>query len=663
MTESPGGTAGNGAESATLSRDLSDFLIEFSIALNKHAMYPGGHPSLEPAADRVIARVQPLLASRGTLSLGVARSQLVIEGVATDPKNPVLSDLASRLHRHHLGAVMFRPGVNAPELRDMLTLLAVEADRTGEPLGLGDAERLTQWGHLQLFPLTYDRLELLDEENAHETSKHRTRGAQLWVGLARAAMAEGLDEDDEDGTDPTAVARAIIEHPKTAAYDQVIVGYLLQIAEELRSAGGREAAELKERISKLIGNLDGPTVDRLLEMGGDRTQRRQFMLDASKGMALDAVLDLVQAAHRSEQQQELSHSMLRMLQKLAQHAEAGGGKRSGAADASLREQVAELVSAWALDDPNPAAYGAALQQMAGARSPFSVSPEERFAPEPRRMLHMALEVGQMGEAVAHAVDQLADSGELGSVLRTVQEVDSPAVSDGVWKHVATPEMVARVAGHEPLDKATLEMLVQRMGMPAAQPMVHALAESEDSQTRRHLIDLVVRLGEEVGPLAVQWLGDERAHVQRNMLTILAELPVTPKGFQASDYLKHPDARVRREAIRIMLKDPEGRERAICQALADSEERIVRVGLAGAQEDCPDTAVSLLVSQVERTGNPELRLLAIRALGRSRHQLALETLLGIASPTHEDARAGRALAAAVKSKDPEIAGAATAGGSA
>jgi len=141
MTESPGGDAGSsGAESATLSRDLSDFLIEFSIALNKHAMYPGGHPSLEPAAERVIARVQPLLASRGTLSLGVARSQLVIEGVATDPKNPVLSDLANRLHRHHLGAVMFRPGVDAPELRDMLTLLAAEADRTGEPLGLGEPD-------------------------------------------------------------------------------------------------------------------------------------------------------------------------------------------------------------------------------------------------------------------------------------------------------------------------------------------------------------------------------------------------------------------------------------------------------------------------------------------------------------------------------------------
>ena len=71
---------------SALSSDLADVLIELSIALHKHAMYPEGHPSLSPACERVAQRLDPLLAERGTLSLGVARDQLVIEGVATDPK-------------------------------------------------------------------------------------------------------------------------------------------------------------------------------------------------------------------------------------------------------------------------------------------------------------------------------------------------------------------------------------------------------------------------------------------------------------------------------------------------------------------------------------------------------------------------------------------------
>ena len=38
-------------EAATLSRELSDFLIEFSIGLHKNAIYPAGHPLRDSAAD------------------------------------------------------------------------------------------------------------------------------------------------------------------------------------------------------------------------------------------------------------------------------------------------------------------------------------------------------------------------------------------------------------------------------------------------------------------------------------------------------------------------------------------------------------------------------------------------------------------------------------
>src|SRR6266545_8940 len=117
-----------GGERATLSRDLSDFLIELSIALHKHAMYPEGHPSLGPAAAGVVRRAELLLDQRPTLSLGVARQQLVIEGVATDPKHPVLRELAERLHRHHLGAVTFRRGVKEGAVADALRTLAIEAE-------------------------------------------------------------------------------------------------------------------------------------------------------------------------------------------------------------------------------------------------------------------------------------------------------------------------------------------------------------------------------------------------------------------------------------------------------------------------------------------------------------------------------------------------------
>jgi len=109
---------------AILSRDLSDFVIELSIALHKHAMYPDGHPSLETSRTRLLRRLDSLLAERPTLSLGVAREQLIIEGVATDPRNPLLHGLARQLHAHDAGALKFLAGVADDELDEVLRMLA-----------------------------------------------------------------------------------------------------------------------------------------------------------------------------------------------------------------------------------------------------------------------------------------------------------------------------------------------------------------------------------------------------------------------------------------------------------------------------------------------------------------------------------------------------------
>src|SRR5256884_7012497 len=202
-------------ERAALSRDLADFLIELSIALHKHAMYPEGHPSLAPAAAGVTRRAALLLEDRATLSLGVARQQLVIEGVATDPKHPVLAELAARLHRHHLGAVTFRRGVEPGEMATVLKTLAVDAERTGQPLGLGPPERLRAWTCVQLHPLTYERLELVDD--GAPASERGARAAQLWVGLARAALTAQAGDSAPTPTEPAGFAPALDEHPPSAA--------------------------------------------------------------------------------------------------------------------------------------------------------------------------------------------------------------------------------------------------------------------------------------------------------------------------------------------------------------------------------------------------------------------------------------------------------------
>jgi len=385
------------AERAALSRELADFLIELSIALHKYTMYPEGHPSLEPAVVAVTRRAERLFEGRPTVALGVARQQLVIEGVATDVKNPLLAELAGRLHRHHLGAVTFHRGLRVNEVADVLRTLAVEAERSGEPIGLGPPEQMRAWEHVRLHSVTYERLELLsDDGQAPADDKgakaRELRGAQLWVGLARAALAmEAIAEDGSPPlSEPSVIAKAIDEHPRSAAYDQVIVGYLLQIADELKHTGGAEAAALRRRTSKLVGALQPGTLRRLIEMGGDNAQRFKFAIDATHGLAVDAVLEIVRAMADATHK-TVSDPLVRMLAKMAQHAEQGPVEMRPQADEALREQVRDLLTGWSLEDPNPDAYGQALHRMTAA-TPSSVLPHnDTVQPaEPLRILQTAV---------------------------------------------------------------------------------------------------------------------------------------------------------------------------------------------------------------------------------------------------------------------------------
>ena len=677
-------------ERATLSRDLADFLIELSIALHKHAMYPEGHPSLAPAAAGVTRRAELLLEDRTTLSLGVARQQLVIEGVATDPKHPVLAELAARLHRHHLGAVTFRRGVETAEVASVLKTLAVDAERSGQPLGLGAPERLRAWAHAQLHPLTYERLELVEEDAP--ASERGARAAQLWVGLARAALtAQAGNDDQPTPTEPAVIARAIDEHPRTdaAAYDQVIVGYLLQIAEELKTAGSADAVALRRRTSRLIRALKPETLRRLVDMGGDFTQRRKFVHDATDGMAVDAVLEIVRAAADSSHQ-TISHSLVRMLSKLAAHAEGGAPEVRPQADAALRDQVRRLLEGWTLTDPNPDAYGAALQRMARA-APARAATGGEYATEPDRIVAMALEVDTVNAHVLGAADRVAQEGRLGRLLDALAEVpESQGAASQVWARLATADVVRQLAMREPVDFKTLERLVPRVGLLAAAPLLDALAAAEARGVRRGLLAQLARMGPEIAPVVIPRLEDSRWYVTRNMLALLEDLSPLPPGFSAAAYLRHADARVRWQAVKVQVKLPAARDEALALGLQDHDPRTLRLalGLAVALQSCPDSAVPVLTGRAtERALPPDVRTLAVRALGHARAPAALTTLLrlastgrtlfgreklppkspellaalaGLASGWQQDPRARALLRRAAGSSDPDIRAAADTG---
>jgi hypothetical protein len=625
--------AAAGGAPAVLSRDLADFLVEFSIALQKHAIYPAGHPLLTNSVENVARRLDSLLVERMSLAIGVARRQLVIEGVATDPEHPLLQELAGKLHRHHLGAVKFSRGIDRVELADSLVTLGAEGARGAAPLGLTAADVSARWHHVRIFPLTYDRLELLDQEPDEvpkdDSAMRASRAAELWVGLARAALMADTSNDDTE-LEPTAVAKAIDEHAREQAYDQVIVGYLLQIAEEIKVTQGKEAAALQRRVSRMVSALNPETLKRLLDMGGDVHQRRRFVLDAAQGMTVEAIVDLVKAAADAEGQ-TVSNSFIRMLSKLALHARVDDeGSRHRLAEGALRDQVVRLLGQWSNQDPNPAAYRMALEHLSRT-APVAASIAIPNFCEPERLVKMALEVAVTGPKVDSAVEKLALQGNphVAALLDMLDGApDGSPVADGIWEQLVKRDTLRVLVSATRVDPVLVERFAKRQGFGAATVLLDALAAVQEGKWHDRLVDVIASLGDGAAPTVLVRMRGAPWHLQRDYLAILARLPTPPRGFDATSFLKHAEPSVRREAIRLLLRVPELRDRAMITALADSDERVLFIALNGALEHCSGGAARLIMRRVEQRElkDSTLRVLGVRAVAALQTEESLEWLV-------------------------------------
>jgi hypothetical protein len=504
---------------------------------------------------------------------------------------------------------------------------------------LGAPEQLRAWDHVRLHPITYERLELLEEDDQavpdDKGAKERgLQGAQLWVGLARAALsADALAADDgappSSATEPSMIAKAIDEHPKSAAYDQVIVGYLLQIADELKHTGAAEAVALRRRTSKLVGALQPGTLRRLIEMGGDNAQRTKFAIDATHGLAVDAVLEIVRAMADASHK-TVSDPLVRMLSKLAQHAEHGTAEARPQADEALRDQVRGLLEGWTLEDPNPDAYAKALQKMAAASPVTGARSAWQQTAEPLRIVQTALETGVLGFGAWRAIERLVAEHHVGDLVDLLTaSPPSPDVGP-LWTRVTSPDVVRELASTEPPDFATLDRVLPRLPVDGFEPLLDVLGASESRTTRRGLLDRLTRAPRELGSVIATRLAREIPwYVTRNLLLVLDGLPALPDGFRAAAFIAHEDARVRREALKVSLKVQAEREPALLGALRDADPRMVRVALTAALEDCQPPALPLITQIVhDQAVASELRVLAIKVLGRVRNVAALTALLEI-----------------------------------
>lgn len=617
---------------AALSRELGEFLIELSIGVHRYAMYPPDHPSLAPVTESIAGRLAELFQDRESLSLGIALRQLVIDGVATDPKHPVLSELARRLHGHQLGALRFERGIRSEELGDLLGALAEDVGPDADPMGLRPVEEIPRFEHAAMHPVGYDALELRDGGEGGEGDRATT----LWLGLARAALAR-KEMGSEDVPESAELARVIRERERNAAYEEVIAGYLRQLTRELRTTTGGEADAVRRRVSSLVSQLDERTLTRLVDTGSDSSREGSFLLDASHSLAVDSVLHILKAAAHSSGQ-TISDSMTRLLSKLAMHAEGEASPIRSRADGALREHVERLLEGWELADPNPEAYSGILDAMARS-SPLAPRTRDEEEAEgrdgPERVLKTALEVDAWGPTVDRALGSALQSEEgTRTVLDLVREApEESRVAEEIRARLTDPDEFRSLLAGNRVDEEGLRALLDGMGEDAIAPLLDVLADTDHRAVRRKVFDALLSMGPEVGRRAVGRLQgkDRRWFVLRNMLALVARLDEVPEDFDPQPFLDHEDLRVRREALPLAFRLPGRRDRALATALSDADERMVRMGLLQLGDSVPEAVLPTLINRVvlSTDRSREIRTLGVRALSGTRASLARSALLELA----------------------------------
>jgi len=591
---------------------INAFLVRVSIALHKHGTYPPGHPALVSADSALTLATESLFAERASLGIGVARRTLLIDGVPTDSTNAVVKELAERLHRREVGGIMLRRGVTADELSEALQQLSADPQLFRERLH-GHGEPLPTWPHIDIVPPAFRRLALADEDGGETADDGAAQ--KLWLMLAAATLDKGGDGAvSEDEAQPERLASRINACARERRSARDVGEMLVRLGRYARGAEGAERRALEGQVRSLVSQLS-PEALSWLFTGQNQEDRRVLMTEAVDALPVDTVVELLKAAGESNEQ-NISHFMVRMLRKLAGQAKVSGDAGTQG-DTELRDAAREIVDNWTLEDPNPLEHTRLLDQL----SQFEVSKVEGTVPlsgEGLRLMQIAVETNASGDHVLEAIELMLEARELVPLLDLLASApDAPDTVKLARRHLGSPEILRRVLLEEPIDAVGSQRLLDETGPDGAAGLLDALAISESQGTRRLILERLAVMGAEIGPLLAERLPRVPWYVQRNLLALLARLKTLPAGFDARAYAENPEVTVRFQALSVMVRQPKEREEAIHLALADSDPRVVRLGLDAAAGGLPRQAVTRLMVLINNAARPvELRLRAIRLLAQA-----------------------------------------------
>ncbi len=577
---------------APLPRGIDAVLREFINALGKAAMYPSGHRFVSESASALADRLRTAMADRDSLALGITPRGLLLDGTAVEPLPGVFREFAARLHRKNIGTIQISHGAAASEVAAMVAAIAAhDADETIGREGM----RLP---HIRIEPLTYDVLGFADPLVDAELDD------VFWMALVEAAFGRRLAGDE--APTPAQLAEAITERAAQSAEGaRRVYEALVSFSTALAARGDRASGSARRRFVDVLSALSRPTTTRVVAAAPSSTSRRRFVRDTVELVPPALLLQLLESVAEADGE-PISQHLRWMLGKLA----GGEGPGDTPVSGAFATEVLGLIETWegvdAADD----------------------EAEPRLALEPARLVAIGLELALPGRAVLEAGARLSDRGQLLEVLQLLDHPDNDAATvDAIASAVLEPGLLERLLAEATPDFALVERIALRSGAASTGPLLDALSSASERGTRRRLLDVLVRIGPAAEESLLERLADAPWYLARNILAVLLHFPAITRLEPIFDAFVHPELRVRQEALRVLVRQPAARHRAITEALESGEESLGRIALAAIGGKCPPPLIAPVLA-VLAVPNDDLRLQAIRAVSESQNPLVVPQLLNL-----------------------------------
>lgn len=568
-------------------------------------LYPGGHPALEPARERIRVDARALAGDDG-LTIGVAPDRIFLDGEEVMlPRTAPGLRLVQLLF--HLGMASLR--LRFPPATEGLVALAARLAPVHEPPGEADREALLAdkdaLAGVELVPLDLSIVQLV-EGQAATGGGSRMLAAEVAGRLARDGVFQLAGKLNEGELSPGAVLELI----GAAGNAESLFDYLFtQMAETLADAPESTQpvllSEVRAFLDELVRLLEperrrlaAAAAMRHLPVAGNGEEGSPALLSAE--LLLDAVELLLL------REQPIPPAVARVIHRLA----APLSGKEGEVPAELVARARFVLTRMPAATPKmgetagiPEAEEAPWRAAAFTAELTDALDENTVRLHLIRVLGEAITTWPTEPVADRAAIRLAEefvsclelgdfdtASRLAAVLAATRSADAHEIANRSGVEAA----VRAFKTYERDSYGTISAILGSLGEGAVPALLEALASEQSMAVRKRLLEVIARHGEGIAPHVRPYLDDLRWYVVRNAIFLLRRVG----DRDIAGLLKTKMHRARAQVMEEILK-----------ALVSLDDR-----------DWP-----LLLGRELDSDDPERQLVAIRVAARIPHVSVVQML--------------------------------------